>query len=147
MVDNEIYRKLAAQYEEEYLEDMRDLNVQMPDVLTRVTEFVPEIISYVQKIIQNEFAYVSNGSVYFDTSKFAQHKDHDYGKLEPWSVGLDKLLEEGEGNQIFNFLFIFYLFILIYLFLFIFHFFILFFILIIYLLFFFFRCSFNKDRR
>eukprot|EP01091_Cochliopodium_minus_P000735 TRINITY_DN1064_c0_g1_i1.p1 TRINITY_DN1064_c0_g1~~TRINITY_DN1064_c0_g1_i1.p1 ORF type:complete len:813 (-),score=313.25 TRINITY_DN1064_c0_g1_i1:51-2489(-) len=97
VVDNNIYRKLAAEFEEEYLEDMRDLNVQMPDVLTRVTEFIPEVISYVEKILENEFAYVSNGSVYFDTVKFSNHQNHHYGKLEPSSVGIDSKLEEGEG--------------------------------------------------
>eukprot|EP01091_Cochliopodium_minus_P000736 TRINITY_DN1064_c0_g1_i2.p1 TRINITY_DN1064_c0_g1~~TRINITY_DN1064_c0_g1_i2.p1 ORF type:complete len:462 (-),score=181.43 TRINITY_DN1064_c0_g1_i2:51-1436(-) len=100
VVDNNIYRKLAAEFEEEYLEDMRDLNVQMPDVLTRVTEFIPEVISYVEKILENEFAYVSNGSVYFDTVKFSNHQNHHYGKLEPSSVGIDSKLEEGEVLEI-----------------------------------------------
>lgn len=97
VVDNDIYRKLAAEYEEEYLEDMSDLNVLMPDVLTRVTEYIPEVIEYVKKIVENGFGYEANGSVYFDSQKFAQHKEHDYGKLEPWSIGLEGLLAEGEG--------------------------------------------------
>ena len=57
----------------------------MPDVLTRVTEFIPEVIDYVQKIIDNKYAYESDGSVYFDTKAFA--KNHPYAKLRPWAVG------------------------------------------------------------
>jgi cysteinyl-tRNA synthetase len=42
---------------------MNALNVRQPDVLTRVSEYIPNIIEYVQKIIQNGYAYVIDGSV------------------------------------------------------------------------------------
>ncbi len=42
----------------------------MPDVIVRVSEFLPEIISFIEKIIKNGYAYESNGSVYFDVQKF-----------------------------------------------------------------------------
>ena len=45
---------------------MKNLNVELPDVITRVSEFVPEIVSFIEKILQNGYAYESNGSVYFD---------------------------------------------------------------------------------
>jgi len=46
---------------------MITLGVRMPDVLTRVSEYIPEIIETTENIIKNGFAYDSNGSVYFDT--------------------------------------------------------------------------------
>ena len=48
------------------MDDMRRLNVVLPDCLTRVSEYVPEIVAYIEKIIENGYAYESNGSVYFD---------------------------------------------------------------------------------
>ena len=39
-------------YEQEFLEDMNALGVRPPDVMTRVTEFIPEIIAYVKKILE-----------------------------------------------------------------------------------------------
>lgn len=42
----------------------------MPDVITRITEFVPEVVEYIKKIIENGFAYESKGSVYFNVRAF-----------------------------------------------------------------------------
>jgi hypothetical protein len=54
----------------EFFEDMDALGVRRPDVLTRVVEYLPEIVAYVGRIVDNGMAYESNGSVYFDTQKF-----------------------------------------------------------------------------
>lgn len=51
-----------------------------PDYLTRVTEYVPEIVKFIDKIIENGYAYASNGSVYFDLRAF--QKKFKYGKLK-----------------------------------------------------------------
>ena len=44
-------------------------------------------------------SYASNGSVYFDTVKFANSEGHSYGKLVPEAVGDQKALHEGEGKR------------------------------------------------
>lgn len=44
-------------------------------------------------------SYASNGSVYFDTVKFASSERHSYGKLVPEAVGDQKALQEGEGEE------------------------------------------------
>lgn len=77
---------------------MEALNVRAPDVQTRVSEYVPEIIEFVQKIIDNGYAYEANGSVYFDTTRYDGHEGHHYAKLAPWSKGDTELIEDGEGS-------------------------------------------------
>jgi cysteinyl-tRNA synthetase len=76
---------------------MARLRVREPDVLTRVTEYVPEIVGFVERIIKNGFAYVVDGSVYFDTNAFDGKNEHFYARLEPWSKGNREKMEEGEG--------------------------------------------------
>lgn len=98
VTDQKIFRDLAAYWEADFMEDMRSLNVMPADYLTRVSEYVPEIIAYVEKIIENGFAYVSEGSVYFDVAAFEKDPAHSYAKLCPWSAGNSKFFEEGEGS-------------------------------------------------
>ncbi len=97
VTDQRIFRELAAFWERDFLEDMQVLNVLPADYMTRVSEYVPEIISYVEKIIENGFAYASEGSVYFDVAAFERDSTHSYAKLCPWSAGNAKFFEEGEG--------------------------------------------------
>ncbi|PIL36043.1 hypothetical protein GSI_01703 [Ganoderma sinense ZZ0214-1] len=95
--DHTIFRSLAAYWEGRFFEDMRRLRVRDPDTLTRVTEYVPEIVSFVEGIVKNGYGYEVEGSVYFDTRTFDRAAHHSYAKLEPWSKGNSELLEEGEG--------------------------------------------------
>ncbi|EIM83017.1 uncharacterized protein STEHIDRAFT_141544 [Stereum hirsutum FP-91666 SS1] len=98
VTDPSISRSLAAFWEQKFFDDMARLRVRQPDTLTRVTEYVPEIVTYVEQIVRNGYGYAVDGSVYFDTHKFDQGKKHFYAKLEPWSKGNRELLEEGEGS-------------------------------------------------
>uniref|UniRef100_A0A6Q2YIX2 Cysteine--tRNA ligase, cytoplasmic n=1 Tax=Esox lucius TaxID=8010 RepID=A0A6Q2YIX2_ESOLU len=98
VTDNSIFSILPKFWEGEYHKDMDALNVLPPDVLTRVSEYCPEIVEFVQKILDNGYGYVSNGSVYFDTAKFDNSQNHAYGKLVPEAVGDMQALQEGEGD-------------------------------------------------
>nr|CAD7452792.1 unnamed protein product [Timema tahoe] len=73
---------LTRRFEAEFHEDMAKLNIKPATIITRVTDFVPRIISFVQEIVDKGNGYVTvDGSVYFDTSQFDR-----YGKLFPVSM-------------------------------------------------------------
>ncbi|XP_023315626.1 cysteine--tRNA ligase, cytoplasmic isoform X2 [Trichogramma pretiosum] len=96
--EHSIFNKLSQKWEEDYHEDMNALNVLKPNVLTRVSEYVPEIVAFIEKIIANGFAYESNGSVYFDVKAFDKKEKHYYAKLVPEAYGDTSSLQEGEGD-------------------------------------------------
>jgi cysteinyl-tRNA synthetase len=73
---------LAKKWEKEFFTQMDRLGVMRPDEILRVSEHVADIITYIQTIIQNGFAYESGGSVYFDVGAFKK-AGHQYCKLMP----------------------------------------------------------------
>ena len=88
--------KLARHYEDAFVEDARRLRMKNysggeasePDLHPRAAGHVPEMLAAIQKLIENEFAYVDDsGQAYFDIQKFP-----DYGKLS------GKVLEDLEAG-------------------------------------------------
>jgi cysteinyl-tRNA synthetase len=76
---------------------MKDLNVRYPNKLTRVTEYGPQIVSFVKQIQDNKFAYENEGSVYYDTTAWESSGGH-YARLEPWNRNDKDLQADGEGS-------------------------------------------------
>ncbi|MBN2180999.1 MAG: cysteine--tRNA ligase [Sedimentisphaerales bacterium] len=67
---------LAEYYTRSYFEDMDRLNCVRPDISPRASGHITEQIDLVKTLLEKDFAYEVNGSVYFDVSKF-----NGYGKL------------------------------------------------------------------
>jgi len=95
--DQSIFTNLTQAMEKAFNDDMTALNVLPPDAVTRVTEYVPQIINFVQRIIDKGFAYEANGSVYFDIAAF-EKAGNTYARLRPESKNDKALQEEGEGS-------------------------------------------------
>ena len=62
--------EIAQKYINIYREYMSMLNILPPDVEPLATGFIPEQIKIISKIIDEGFAYIVNGSVYFDVCKY-----------------------------------------------------------------------------
>ncbi len=71
--------EVAQYYTNRYHESMRLLNVLPPSIEPKASGHIIEQMELVEKIMNAGYAYVSNGSVYFDVRKY--NNNHKYGKL------------------------------------------------------------------
>jgi cysteinyl-tRNA synthetase len=74
--DRQRYKELADKYIRSFHDDMRALDCQSPNFEPCVTDNIPEIIEFIQGLIDQGQAYQSGGDVYFSVRSF----DH-YGEL------------------------------------------------------------------
>lgn len=56
VTDHKLFRDLSSFWEADFMGDMETLNVHKPDALTRVSEYVPQIVDYIKVIIDNGYA-------------------------------------------------------------------------------------------
>ncbi|MBQ2489306.1 MAG: cysteine--tRNA ligase, partial [Bacteroidales bacterium] len=82
--------EVAQFYMDAYHDAMDRLNVLRPSIEPRASGHIIEQIAIVQQILDKGYAYVSEGSVYFDVPKF--DRDFGYGKLS------GRVLEELYAN-------------------------------------------------
>jgi cysteinyl-tRNA synthetase len=97
--NHEIFTALTKHYESEFFTDMRALNIRYPDQLVRVTEYGPQIVEFVKKIVDNGFAYEHEGSIYYDVNAW-ESKGGSYARLEPWNRNDQDLQADGEGSLV-----------------------------------------------
>ena len=71
--------EIAQFYTNRYHDAMRALNVLPPSIEPRATGHIIEQEELVKEIMENGYAYESNGSIYFDVAKY--DKNHRYGVL------------------------------------------------------------------
>ena len=83
---------VAEFYIKAFLEDAKKMNFEEPMVRPRATDHINEMIELVEKLIEKGYAYVVNGSVYFDVAKFK-----DYGKLSGNTI---EKLKVGAGGKV-----------------------------------------------
>ena len=90
-VDDRIIQKAAAagvsireytdKYIQAYLDDRRALNLEPPEHVARATEHIDDMVRLIQRLTEQGFTYVSEGSTYYRIAKFPP-----YGKLSKIDV-------------------------------------------------------------
>ncbi len=71
--------EISHYYTERYHDAMKELGVLSPSIEPHASGHIIEQIAMVEQILEKGYAYISNGSVYFDVEKY--NKDYHYGRL------------------------------------------------------------------
>lgn len=68
--------EIAEYYTDIFMKDIKALNIQIPEIVPKATEHIPEMIGFVEGLVDKGFGYETSDGIYFDIQKF-----NDYGKL------------------------------------------------------------------
>lgn len=65
--------EIAKYYTDYFKSDCEKLNIRWPDKVSNATDNIDEYIKLISKLLEDEYAYISDGNVYFDTSKYSKY--------------------------------------------------------------------------
>lgn len=72
--------EVASFYTEEFLSDMKNLNILTPDIIVKATDHINEQIDLIKTLEDKGYAYIIDDGVYYDTSKFEGYES--FAKLD-----------------------------------------------------------------
>ncbi len=78
---------IAKFYTEAFFKDMESLNIEIPEIIAKATDHIPEMIEYVKKIIENGYAYETSKGIYFDISKLDKYPVLSNRKMDEQIAG------------------------------------------------------------
>ena len=79
--------EIAAYYTDIFFRDMGRLNIDKPEIIAKATEHIPEMLAFVEKLIENGYAYETSKGIYFDISKLDKYPVLSNRKLDDQIAG------------------------------------------------------------
>lgn len=76
------FGQITKKYEAAFREDLGKLNILPADFYTRATEYIPQMIELIERLLERKVAYKADDGIYFSVERFK-----DYGKLSGLSKG------------------------------------------------------------
>jgi len=61
--------EIAKFYTDAFFEDFKKVNCKVPEIVSPATENIDQYIKIIEKLLKDDYAYISGGNIYFDISK------------------------------------------------------------------------------
>jgi len=92
-------RSFTEKYEKAFLEDIRQMNIQKPEVMPRATEHIKEMVAIVKRLLDKGIAYKASDGIYFSISKFKNYGKLSGIKLKKLKAGASERLRKDEYDK------------------------------------------------
>ena len=79
--------EIAEYYTKCFLRDLERLNIDKPEIICKATDNIKEMISYVEEILKNGYAYETSKGIYFDISKLDKYPELSNRNIEDQIAG------------------------------------------------------------
>ncbi len=86
--------EIAQFYTDEFKRDIEKLNIKWPEIVSKATDNIDMYIKIVKKLLDDNYAYISGGNVYFDTSKLLDYYKLTNHKVDDMVIGVRDGVEE-----------------------------------------------------
>jgi len=91
--------EIADFYTDAFFKDAGKLNIRKPDVVERASKHIDMYICMISKMLEDGFAYISDGNVYFDISKANEYYQLSGKNPEDLMVGVRETVEEDKAKR------------------------------------------------
>lgn len=65
--------EIAEFYKKRFLNDIKRLNIDLPEIICNATDHIKEMIEFVKDLLEKGFAYETSTAIYFDVSKLDKY--------------------------------------------------------------------------
>ena len=65
--------QIAEYYTKLFFDDLESLNIEKPEIVCKATDHIKEMLEYVEKLMENGYAYETSTAIYFDISKLDKY--------------------------------------------------------------------------
>ena len=65
--------EIAEHYTKLFFDDLKDLNIEIPEIICKATNYIPEMLEYVKELVDKGYAYETSTAIYFDVSKLDKY--------------------------------------------------------------------------
>lgn len=79
--------EIAKFYTDAFMQDMKSLNIDLPETVTKATDNIEQMLNMVKEIIENGYAYETSNGIYFDVSKLDKYPVLSNNNVEGQEAG------------------------------------------------------------
>ena len=79
--------EIADYYTKLFFEDLKNLNIETPEIVCKATDHIPDMLKYVETLMEKGYAYETSTAIYFDISKLDKYPVLSNLNLEEQKAG------------------------------------------------------------
>lgn len=91
--------EIANFYTESFKNDCSKLNITWPKIVSKATDNIDMYFKIIENLLEKDYAYISGGNVYFDTSKLNDYYVLTNHKIDDMVVGVRDGVEEDQNKK------------------------------------------------
>lgn len=91
--------EIAKYYTEAFFSDASKVNIKTPEIVAPATEHISQYIKIITRLLETNYAYISDGNVYFDVSKLADYYKLTNHKEDEMVIGAREGVSEDKSKR------------------------------------------------